>query len=123
MRRPRSGRLPFFGFWFLFSERENRGHSCERLWESGKPDFGFPLSHRREAGLWECGNLALFARFPRGGGKSGKAVFAFPLFPRARHFHSPPALLSEQRREWRLHFALQQQPRFGGVHLTCRLGI
>ena len=38
--------------------------------------------------LWECGNLAVFARFPRGGGKSGKAGFAFPRFPRARHFHN-----------------------------------
>src|SRR5919109_4242060 len=83
----------FFGF-----HRKNSGHRRERLWESGKPAFGFPLFHRREAGLWECGNLAFFARFPRDGGKSGKAAFAFPLFPRARHFHSPPALLAELRR-------------------------
>ena len=86
MRRPRSGRLPFFGFW-LSERRKNRRR--ERLWESGKPAFGFPLFHGREAGLWECGNLAFFARFPRGGGKRGKAAFAFPRFPRARHFHSP----------------------------------
>src|ERR1035438_6454343 len=24
-------------------------------WESGKPDFGFPLSHPGHARLWECG--------------------------------------------------------------------
>ncbi len=56
-------------------------------WESGKPGFGFPLFHPGHAGRWECGNLALFARFPRDGGKRGKAAFAFPRFPRARHFH------------------------------------
>jgi hypothetical protein len=43
--------------------------------------------HGRER-LWECGNLALSARFPRDGGKRGKPVFGFPRFPRARHFHS-----------------------------------
>jgi len=86
VRRPRSGRLPFFGFWVW---REIRDHRRERLWESGKPGFGFPLFHGREAGLWECGNLALLARFPRDGGKSGKAALAFPRFPPSRHFHSP----------------------------------
>ncbi|MGB6946110.1 MAG: hypothetical protein WBE37_27175, partial [Bryobacteraceae bacterium] len=39
MRRPRSGRLPFFGFGF---QRENGGYGRERSWESGKPAFGFP---------------------------------------------------------------------------------
>lgn len=33
-------------------------------------------------GLWECGNLAVFARFPRRGGR------AFWARPRRRHFHS-----------------------------------
>ena len=47
------------------------------------------FSIRGDARLWECGNLAPFARFPRGGGKRGKAACAFPLFPRHRHFHSP----------------------------------
>src|SRR5579872_2802417 len=101
MRRPRSGRLPFFGFlvfWFFGFLSESRSHRRERLWESGKPAFGFPLSQGREAGRWECGNLALSARFPRDGGKSGKAVFAFPLFPRARHFHGPWLAELRQRR-------------------------
>jgi hypothetical protein len=49
----------------------------------------FHFSIRGDARLWECGNLALLARFPRGGGKRGKAACAFPLFPRHRHFHSP----------------------------------
>ena len=78
----------FLSLFFDF-QKENKNRRRERLWESGKPVFGFPLFHGREAGLWECGNLALFARFPRAGGKSGKAAFAFPRFPRARHFHSP----------------------------------
>ena len=85
MERSRSGRLPFFGFWRF---KKRTGDGCERLWESGKPAFGFPLSHDREAGLWECGNLAPSARFPRDGGRRGKAAFAFPRLPRARHFHS-----------------------------------
>ena len=43
----------------------------------------FHFSIRGEARLWECGNLAVLARFPRGGGKGGKAALAFPCFPRA----------------------------------------
>jgi hypothetical protein len=40
MRRPRSGRLPFFGFGF--SERIIIVVACAG-WKSGKPFFGFPL--------------------------------------------------------------------------------
>ena len=77
----------FLGFW-VFRE-QTVIVVAKRPWESGKPAFGFPLFHGREAGLWECGNLAAFARFPSGGGKGGKAAFAFPGFPPPRHFHSP----------------------------------
>src|ERR1035441_7776988 len=82
-----AGRSPFLVFG-----SENRQTAvvvaCP-AWESGKPDFGFPLSHPGHARLWECGNLAPLARFPRGCGKRGKAAFAFPRFPWTRHFHSP----------------------------------
>src|ERR1035437_5401767 len=92
LRRPRSGRSPF-----LVSCSENRQIAlvvaCP-AWESGKPDFGFPLFHPGHARLWECGNLAPWARFPRGRGKRGKAAFAFPRFPWTRHFHSPPPATS-----------------------------
>jgi len=44
---------------------------------------------RGAVGMWK--SRGFFARFPRGGGKSGKAAFAFPFFPRARHFRCPPA--------------------------------
>src|SRR5579872_1158607 len=60
---------------------------AKREWESGKPAFGFPLFHPRLAELWECGNLAAFARFPRGGGNGGKLAFQLstvstdPSFP------------------------------------------
>jgi len=49
-------------------------------------------------GLWKCGNLALFARFPRGGGNCGKAGFAFPpvstdpSFPRLSSSLHPASL-------------------------------
>jgi hypothetical protein len=89
VRRPRSGRLPFFGF--LCCERQTGVVVACAAGESGKPGFGFPLFHAAHAGLWECGNLAVWARFPRGGGKRGKAAFAFPRFPWPRHFHSLPA--------------------------------
>src|SRR5579875_2261243 len=39
MRRPRSGRLPFFGFWF--DTRTVIIIACA-AWKSGKPVFGFP---------------------------------------------------------------------------------
>src|SRR5215207_3099271 len=81
-QRPRSF------LWFDF-ERKTGVIVAGVVWESGKPICGFPVFHAAPAGLWECGNLAVFARFPSVGGKSGKPGFGFPLFPRARHFHSP----------------------------------
>jgi hypothetical protein len=32
-----------------FERKGNRGYHRERRWESGKPDFGFPLFQGREA--------------------------------------------------------------------------
>src|ERR1035441_3335299 len=49
--------------------------------------FHFPLLG--EAWRWECGNLAVLARFPRAGGECGKPALGFPLSPWARHFHHP----------------------------------
>src|ERR1017187_5625306 len=59
-------------------------------WESGKPDFGFPLSHPPSSPeLWECGNRAVFRRdFQGARGKGGKPAFGFPGFPQPRQFHS-----------------------------------
>jgi len=52
------------------------------FWFSTFPSACFPPE------LWKCGNLALFARFPRNGGKRGNPAFGFPRFPPFRHFHS-----------------------------------
>src|ERR1035438_4229507 len=58
--------------------------------------FGFAVRKRDsqspsrgDACRWECGNLAVLARFPRGGGKRGKPVRGLPRFPPSRHFHGP----------------------------------
>jgi hypothetical protein len=70
-------------------------------WESGNPAFGFPLFHgtprssasspsctriKQPSALWKCGNLAVFARFPRRHGNGGKHAVRFhrfhpPAFP------------------------------------------
>src|SRR5712692_3648985 len=71
-----------------FREKQTGVVIADRVWKSGKPAFGFPLFHRGPPPLWECGNLALCARFPRGCGKRGKPAFGFPRFPQPRHFHS-----------------------------------
>src|SRR5205814_3110354 len=120
MRRPRSGRLPFIGFGF--SEKIIIVVACAG-WKRRKPFLVFHFSRRRTPGRWKCENPAGSAGFSRGGGKRGKPGFGFPRFPRTRHFHGPPALLSERRWNRRLHFALPQQPRLGGVHLPCALGV
>src|SRR5258708_2198214 len=89
--------LSFFG---LFSRRrrrrdvvlvfQNEQSSPSRVacGKVGNLILVFHFSRRGPPELWECGNLAGLARFPRGGGKSGKPVFGFPLLPRTRHFHS-----------------------------------
>ncbi len=80
---------------------------AKRGWESGKPDFGFPLFQTASPELWECGNLAwLWRDYQEARGKSGKPAFGLPRFPQPRHFHSspgprvfaPPLLLSFLRR-------------------------
>src|SRR5689334_20333593 len=100
MRRPRSGRLPFFGL-----VEENSLSSSRGL--GGKVEnrgLVFHFSRRPTPGRWECENLAAVARFSRDGGKRGKPAFGFPRFPRARHFHGPLAALRELRQ--RRRFAL-----------------
>src|SRR5450432_85541 len=52
------------------------------------PSPGFLDSRWKQPGLWECGNLAARARFPRSCGKGGNPAFGFPGFPSLRHFHS-----------------------------------
>ena len=58
-------------------------------WESGKPDFGFPLSHPPSSSAqWKCGNPAgCWRDFQGARGKRGKPAFGFPRFPQHRHFH------------------------------------
>src|SRR5712691_10370118 len=102
-----------FKLWFEQSSSLRRRLSG--LWESGNPAFGFLLFHGphfflsprflrpwyKPPELWECGNLAAFARFPRSGGKAGKPDFGFPGFPPRRHFHSSPLSSIETRRQRR----------------------
>ena len=121
MRRSRSGRLPFFGFWSL--EREPLLLSRAPGGKVGNRVLVFHFSRRRTPWRWKCENPAGFAGFSRGGGKRGKPGFGFPRFPRTRHFHGPADVLSERRRKRKLHFALPKQSRFGGIHLACAFGV
>ena len=84
----------------------------------------FDFSRRGPPELWECGNLAGLARFPRGGGKSGKPGFGFPLFPRTRHFHSSFAAELDSPANCSLGPPrLGQQRQLGFLHLLRRLRI
>ena len=86
--RRRAGAKPARGPVFVLELHIHSGR-----WESGKPAFGFPLSHPPSPPeLWKCGNLAAFGRDSQGArGKRGKPVFGFPRFPQSRHFHSSRA--------------------------------
>ena len=84
----------------------------------------FHFSRRDPPELWECGNLAGLARFPRGGGKSGKPAFGFPLFPPPRHFHSSFATELDSPSNGSLGPSrLRQQRQLGFLHLLRRLRI
>ncbi len=120
MRRPRSGRLPFVGF-LVFREK-TRVIVASGGGKVGNLLLVFHFSMAAKPGGGNVGISRLLARFPRGGGKSGKAAFGFPGFPRARHFHGPSSPLSEMP-EVDLHFALPQQPRLGGIHLAGAFGV
>jgi hypothetical protein len=52
--------------------------------------FRFELSLDRRLGLWECGNLAAFARFPRGGWEEWESCFCFSTLSTAPPFPQPP---------------------------------
>jgi hypothetical protein len=74
---------------YSYSGRHQHVHSYRRPTSSC---VVFGLENRPSlgaVGMWK--SRRLLARFPKRGGKSGKAVFAFPRFPPRRHFHSPPA--------------------------------
>ena len=85
-------------------------------WESGKPAFGFPLSHPpSSSALWECGNPACRWRdFQGARGKRGKPAFGFPRFPQRSHFHG--ACVSR-------FAAPLQQLQLDFLHPSCRLRV
>src|SRR5580692_90476 len=84
----------------------------------------FHFSRRGPPELWECGNLVGLARFPRGGGKSGKPGFGFPLFPPTRHFHSSFSAEFDSPAHCSLvPPRLRQQRQLGFLHLLRRLRV
>ncbi len=127
------GMLSFFG---LFSGRrrrrdlvlifQNEQPSPSRAARGKVGNLGLVVHFPRRGPpeLWECGNLAGLARFPRGGGKSGKPAFGFPLFPRTRHFHS--SFSAGFGSPWNGSLGaprLRQQRQLGFLHLLRRLRI
>ena len=61
---------------------------------SGQRQLDFPLvfeRYQQQSGLWEKGESRGLCGISKGGGKRGKPVVGFPLFPRTVFFHSSPA--------------------------------
>src|SRR5271165_984288 len=61
---------------------------------SGQRQLDFPIAFERyqqQSGLWEKGESRGLCGISKGGGKRGKPVVGFPLFPRTVFFHSSPA--------------------------------
>src|ERR1035441_162157 len=77
------------GFGFAVRKRDSQSPSRASRGSVGNRSLVFLALPRGDAWRWECGNLAVLARFPRGGGKRGKPVRGFPRFPPPRHFHGP----------------------------------
>src|SRR6266851_5203948 len=124
--------LSFFG---LFSRRRRRrdvvlvfqneqsSPSRAACGKVGNLGLVFHFSRRGPPELWECGNLAGLARFPRGGGKSGKPGFGFPLFPPPRHFHSSFVAGCSASNGSLWPPRLRQQSQLSFLHLLRRLRI
>ena len=116
MRRPRSGRLPFFGFWFSERERWLSSRAVVGKWETCFWFSTFPWTRSRAVGMWES---RAFCEISKGRWKAWKPALGFPRFPRARHFHRPP--LAELRQGRRL--ALPKQLGLGRAHPASAFGV
>src|SRR6185503_5012520 len=98
MRRPLGGRLPFLVLRF---ERENKGRRRERRWERGKPGFGFPLSHGREAravGMWKS---RVVGEISKGRWNAWESCFCFSTLSTDPAFPQPFFLSVDRRRPGR----------------------
>src|ERR1039458_9181510 len=67
------------GFGFAVRKRDSQSPSRASRGRVGNRSLVFHPLPRGDAWRWECGNLAVLARFPRGGGKRGKPRTGFPL--------------------------------------------
>src|SRR5438105_2416218 len=74
-----------------------------------------------------CGNVEiprLLRDFQETVERVGKLLFAFPLFPPARHFHSPcPGTSKRSRQLRRFDLAAAQQLRLDGTHLPSTVRV
>jgi hypothetical protein len=82
-----SGAKPAAGWvWVCTHKPYSSSRSGMGKWKTCFRFSTFPSRFACAVGMWKFRRL--LARFPRGGGKSGKPGFGFPRFPPPRHFHS-----------------------------------
>ena len=93
-RRPRSGRSPFL----VFGSKSGQTVAvvASPAWESGKPDFGFPLFHPgrcQAVGMWES---RAFCEISKGRWKERESCLCFSSLSTAPPFPQPfPRLPSD----------------------------
>src|SRR5580698_6333241 len=86
-RRPRSGRVAFL--YFGPEDKETRAVVASPAWESGKPDFGFPLFHPgrcQAVGMWES---RAFCEISKGRWEERESCLCFSCLSTAPPFPQP----------------------------------
>ena len=98
MRRPRSGRLPFWGFGF--EDRDPVVVVACAAWKSGKPGFGFPLFHPAHAGAVGMGKSRGVGEISKGRWEVWETGFWFSTLSTGPAFPQPWCGFTESAGEW-----------------------
>ncbi len=117
MRRPRSGRLPFFGFWFSERERWLWSRAVVGKWETCFWFSTFPWTRSRAVGMWES---RAFCEISKGRWKAWETRSWFSTLSTGPAFPRPSVSGTSARTASGIAEAAWPWPRSSGERIRCR---
>ena len=117
MRRPRSGPLPFFGFWFSERERWLWSRAVVGKWETCFWFSTFPWTRSRAVGMWES---RAFCEISKGRWKAWETRSWFSTLSTGPAFPRPSVSGTSARTASGIAEAAWPWPRSSGERIRCR---